>query len=247
MPAVIDEFPLVATAWEGRSLPLSVLLKEIGLAPSNSQGRRLIEQGAVSTVDSDEVRRVLADETVPSVVHGMTFKVGRRYLRLNFEREGEAGGRPEEQSEAGQEGQAARMVDAWVENASGERVRSFEHGEPINLVLQLDAREDFDGLDVGFILTNTDGVEVCQIATPVVADGEYRPIAAGQRLEVRATVENRLVPGHYLMQFGVNRSLEGGLALYVPRAVEFVVFGGLHGRGVVVLDGSIETEVEAAE
>jgi ABC-type polysaccharide/polyol phosphate transport system ATPase subunit len=172
-------------------------------------------------------------------------EVGRQYLRLNFEREGDAA-RAAVAAEAGQEGGAARMLDAWVENAAGERVRSFEHGEPINLALELDAREDFEGLDVGFILTNTAGVEVCQIATPVVADGTYRPIAKGQRLTVRATVENPLVPGHYLMQFGVNRSLEGGLALYVPRAVEFVVFGGQHGRGVVVLEGTIETEIEAA-
>jgi hypothetical protein len=43
---------------------------------------------------------------------------------------------------------------------------------------------------------------------------------------------------------GVNRSFEGGHALYVPNLVDFVVFGGLKTRGVVDLDQHSESTIE---
>jgi hypothetical protein len=69
-------------------------------------------------------------------------------------------------------------------------------------------------------------------------------VRAGQRIEIVTEIENRLAPDHYFLSVGINRTYEGGLALYVPNMVNFVLFGGTKSRGVVVLDHHSETSIE---
>jgi len=168
-------------------------------------------------------------------------EVGRNYLQLNFER-GSATAEYEPETDAGAE---VRVLEAALRNAEGEEIRSLEHGEQIRLAIELEAMVDFDGLDFGLILANADGVGVTHLTAAIGDDlFEPRPVAAGQRIKLAAVLENPLSPGHYFVHLGVNRGFEGGIALYVHNAVEFVVFGGPYGRGIVALEHSIETAIE---
>ena len=83
-------------------------------------------------------------------------EVGREYLRLNFERGGDARRRPTTASD-GRCGCSTR----WLENAGGERVDTIEQrrGDPPRAPRSKRC-EDVAGLDIGFMLANADGVGV---------------------------------------------------------------------------------------
>ncbi len=150
-------------------------------------------------------------------------EVGRRYLRLNFERGSETGA--EATAEASGE---VRLLDARIENADGKRLTNVEQGESINLRVELEVMHDVPGIGVGFILANADGVGVFQFGTGAVLedDGTTVALRAGERVRVSAEVENLLVPGRYFIHCGVNRVGGGDVMLYVHNAADFVVYGG---------------------
>ena len=158
-------------------------------------------------------------------------EVGRRYLRSNFERGGAASAFSAADAD---ENAAVRMLDARVVDANGERASSVEHGEKIRLQIEIEARHDFAALAVGYLIVNGDGVGVCQLRGPIGGDPPP-PIKAGERLRIETTVDNLLGPGHYFVHCGINRALEGGVALDVPSAIDFVVFGGPEERALVSL------------
>lgn len=168
-------------------------------------------------------------------------EVGRHYLQLNFERETETAVGPSGRVE---EGTGVRMLEGHVLDAAGEPTHSVEHGEPIHLEIELEACEDLDGLDVGFILANGDGVGICHLYAEAGDQRSDRSVAAGQRVRIRSSLQNPLAPGHYAFHLGVNRVFEGGNALYVQSAIEFVVFGGYHGRGIVSIENETVAEIE---
>ena len=164
-------------------------------------------------------------------------EIGREYLRLNFERESESAAGPTAESEE------VELVDAHLEDADGTRLDRLEHGEPIRIRLELEVKRDLPGLDVGFIVVNADGVGVFNFGIPVgEAEGE-RAVVAGQRVTVRAELENSLVAGRYFVHCGINRAFEGGIALYVQDAIDFLVFGGPQTRGLVYPEVEIEAEI----
>jgi ABC-type polysaccharide/polyol phosphate transport system ATPase subunit len=168
-------------------------------------------------------------------------EIGREYLRLNFEREG-AEARP-----TGSGNDEVALVDARLERPDGSRATQVEHGEPIRIVLDLEVRRDLPGLDVGFLVANADNFGVFNFGIPVGEAEGRRELRAGQRLTVRAEVENSLVAGRYFVHCGINRAFEGGIALYVQNAIDFLVFGGPQTRGVVYPSLQIEAEVEDGE
>jgi len=171
---------------------------------------------------------------------GNPAEVGRHYLQLNFERETETAISPSGRLE---EGTGVRMLEGHILDAAGEPTQSVEHGEPIHLEVELEARENLEGLDVGLILANGDGIGVCHLYAEAGGHRSDRPVAGGQRVRVRSSLQNPLAPGHYAFHLGVNRAFEGGNALYVQSAVEFVVFGGFHGRGIVSIENETVAEI----
>ena len=60
-----------------------------------------------------------------------------------------------------------------------------------------------------------------------------------------AAVDNKLAAGRYFVHCGINRAFEGGIALYLQNAIDFVVFGGPQTRGAVYPELKIEAKVEA--
>jgi ABC-2 type transport system ATP-binding protein len=164
-------------------------------------------------------------------------EIGREYLRLNFERESEDSASP---TAAGDE---VELVDAHLEDTDGTRLDRLEHGEPIRIRLELDVKRDVPGLDVGLLLVNADAVGVFNFGIPVGETEGQRAVKAGQRVTVRAELENPLVAGRYFVHCGVNRAFEGGIALYVQNAIDFLVFGGPQTRGLVYPSLEIEAEI----
>jgi ABC-type polysaccharide/polyol phosphate transport system ATPase subunit len=170
-------------------------------------------------------------------------EVGRRYLRLNFEAEG---GHQHDEDLSGEsdESEAVRVVSAHVVDAEGNAVKAVEHGDPIRIHLDLEAKEDLPGLDVGLIVANADNIPVFQFGIPVNEGKGPRDIPKGGHAMVEATLTNPLSDGRYFIHTGINRAFEGGEALFVERVTEFVVYGGPHTTGIVYLDHSVDADIE---
>ena len=171
-------------------------------------------------------------------------EVGRRYLRLNFERGGDSG----EGSASTTDIEAVRIVDARAENPNGERAGSFEHGEPIRMQLQLDVLEDLPGLSAGFIIANADGIGVSQFDVFLNADEYYNPLPLrkGQRVEISCELKNPLTAGRYHVHLGLNQAGTPRVLLYVANAIDFVVYGGEMARGVVAIEHESRFTVEGS-
>ncbi|MBS1675761.1 MAG: ABC transporter ATP-binding protein [Actinobacteria bacterium] len=168
-------------------------------------------------------------------------EVGRRYLELNFQRLTQASRHlPETEKST-----AVHLIGAHLEGSDDDDVKALEYGEELHLELEVEALEDFAGLDVGFIVANADGVGITAFSSPVGGEVDERPVAKGERVKVTVRMENRLAPGHYFVHCGINRAFEGLVALYVHNAIEFVVYGTGHMGGVIAIDHSVETEIEA--
>jgi ABC-2 type transport system ATP-binding protein len=197
----------------------------------------------MSTVEAYCHRAMLIDSGQIQYI-GDPGEVGRRYLRLNFERgvDAASGAAPESSEEV-------RLLDAWIDDAGGERLNNVEHGQKIRLRVELEAQRDVPGFGVGFIIANADGVAVFQFGIDRIEkkDGSTE-LAAGERIKVSADVENLLVPGRYFVHCGVNRLQDPGTALYSHEAINFVVFGGEpQTHSIVHLPYEIAAEVGSEE
>ncbi len=175
---------------------------------------------------------------------GEPAEIGRQYLRLNFQ-PGAAPG-PEggaEPTPVATEG--ARLLDAWIEDASGERATGVEHGEEIRLRAEFELTTDTLGVSASFTIANPDGVGMFQLAAPLEgADGSAR-LHAGDRAKVSAELENPLAPDRYYVHCGMQQDQgKGDVDLFVKDAIDFVVFGGERSGGVLALEHEVEAKVE---
>jgi ABC-2 type transport system ATP-binding protein len=169
--------------------------------------------------------------------------VGRHYLQLNFEQAGEQGEAP---PSGGSD--KVRLLDAWLEDADGNRVANIEGGDKIRLRVELEATGELDGAGLGFIIANADGISVSEFGEPILEEGYFAPLRPGSRVTVRADVENLLTQGRYFIHCGVNRTENRGVALYVHNALDFVVYAAVDTpNGMVVLPTEIEATVDRAE
>jgi energy-coupling factor transporter ATP-binding protein EcfA2 len=164
-----------------------------------------------------------------------------RYYRLNFTgpaaERGEAGDLPDVN---------VRLLDAWLENPSGDRVENIEQGDPIGFSVVFEARRDLVAPVFGFHFLTADGVQVFGFnRTLQVPDGQPNLLLAGQRVRIAGTIENRLLPGRYYISAMISRNRsQGDLALHVVRLLDFVVYGTRPGPGTVSLEADVEAVVE---
>jgi ABC-type polysaccharide/polyol phosphate transport system ATPase subunit len=169
-------------------------------------------------------------------------ETGQAYLRLNFERGVDTG----EGSHTVAEG--VRLLDAWVEDSEGARVTSVEHGNRLNLRIRIEVERDISHPEVGLVLANADGLGLFQFGTSIAVENDSGVLAAGRQVVVRAGLENPLAPGRYFVHCGIQAGGGGpGSSLYVPNAIDFVVYGGPHSRGLIALDHELETTVEGSD
>jgi ABC-2 type transport system ATP-binding protein len=151
---------------------------------------------------------------------GAPDEVGRRYLQLNFESGESSAAAPQQASEE------VRMLDAWIEDAEGNRLDNLEHGRELRLRVDLEILRDTPGLVVGFIIANADEVGIFQFGTALTNASGGSELAAGERVRVSAAIENLLVQGRYFVHCAVNRAKDSSVVLHGYDCVEFVVFGG---------------------
>ena len=153
-------------------------------------------------------------------------EVGRRYLRINFE---EADGGASQKVIEHVPDMHARLVDSWLENADGDRVTNIEVDEPLRLRAVFEASQELVKPLFNFLVTDADGVNVFGFNRTLDEDGERDEdvrLAAGQRVRIEATIENRLLPGRYSLGCWVWRHRErGDVALQTFRMFDFVVYG----------------------
>jgi ABC-2 type transport system ATP-binding protein len=164
-----------------------------------------------------------------------------RYYRLNFGGPQDAGARA-----SGVPDINARVVDAWLENASGERINNVEQEEPIGLNLVVEARKALARPIFAFHFLNVDGAHVFGFnATLTLDEGQEDRIAAGQRVRVSGKVENPLVPGRYFVNCWICRNRnQGDIALQSVRLLDFVVYGTQPTPGVVSVRADVEAVLE---
>jgi ABC-type polysaccharide/polyol phosphate transport system ATPase subunit len=172
---------------------------------------------------------------------GAPDEVGRRYLKLNFEH-----GTEDTLALETSTGDEVRIVDTYLEDAAGERATAVEQGASIRLRFELEALRDLAGLDVGLVVVNADGLGVTRFDV-TIGEWNAREIAAGQRVMIEAELENPLGPGRYFVHCGVNRAFGKGVALYVHNALDFVVYGSDHVRGMVAIPVEATGRIEDAK
>jgi ABC-2 type transport system ATP-binding protein len=167
----------------------------------------------------------------------------RRYLRLNFAGAGGAGGEPEARSPADVH---TRLVDAWLENPSGDRVANIEVGEQIRLRVLLEALRDLERPIFGFQFVTADGIDVFRLKrTLTLSDGQPDRLGKGQRARIEATIQNPLMPGRYFVGFWIALRREpDDLVLQGIKLLDFVVFGTEQESGLISVQADVEAVAE---
>jgi ABC-type polysaccharide/polyol phosphate transport system ATPase subunit len=167
---------------------------------------------------------------------GSPREVSRRYLRLNFDE------KPRDDALVEDPGADIRLLDIWLEGADGERINNVEQGDDIRVRAVLEARRDVPNPQFGFIIGSPEGVNIHEFQTSLPGEAAgRRDVTAGQRVEVRAKVKNRLRPGHYYLHHGVARNHNRyDTAFFAPHVLGFVVFGREESPAIVEAEFEME-------
>jgi len=169
---------------------------------------------------------------------GTPAEAGHEYLKLNFEAgDGEAG-------LAGGEADGVKLLTCRLEDEAGEPAMTVDSREEIRIKVEMELQRDADAIHVGFTFSSADDLGVFEFGEMLTREAGY-DLSAGKRLTLTATVENRFAAGRYFVHCGIHSP--SGIALYAPKAMTFVVFGGKDTRGVMSLDRRVAVEIEDAE
>ena len=162
-----------------------------------------------------------------------------RYYRLNF-------GGPGTEGAGDVPDVNVRVIDAWLENPLGERTENVEQGVPLHLTAVFEARHDLVEPVFGFHFQNADGVPVFGFNRSLALGPDEPDVAAaGRRVRVTGTIENRLLPGRYVISCLISRNrTHGDMALHHLGLLDFVVYGTRPGPGSVTMDVDVEAAVE---
>ena len=170
-------------------------------------------------------------------------ETGRQYLRMNFERRKVALDGDREVVIVPDF--LARVSEAWLEDANGERVTNVETEQPIRLNAVIEARQELPNPGFGIQVNNAEGVHVFELAKKLDGEGEVTALAAGERVRISATIDNPLMPGRYAIVcwVAVLRNDEE-TAQQAMKLLNFVVFGMVRGQAIVSVPGELDVGVE---
>jgi len=163
-----------------------------------------------------------------------------RYYRLNF------GGDPDQVAEPGTLPEVnATVIDAWLQDAAGTRIKNVEQGERLFFNCLIEARRDLRQPVFSYRFVDADGAEIFGFSKRLnVADDAHDVLAAGQRVLISGEVENRLLPGRYhISQWVIRNRTAGDLALHSFNLLDFIVYGTGGGTGHVKLDDDVEARI----
>jgi len=181
------------------------------------------------------------------VFSGTPAATARRYVKLNEEAERPA---PEADLPIPSGAHAPIGVrEVWVEDDAGERTIAVPNGEPLRLRGVVEAREELESSVFSFEVRSADGVGIFSVLVePKPGDGGG--LRAGERLLVRADVENPLAAGGYLVRLWASEGAEDWDPLRSENeATTFEVVGGSGRLGVIqpAYSADIEREPTKAE
>ena len=179
--------------------------------------------------------RAMLMELGRTVSIGAPDRVARDYHELNF---GRLAGGTGERDELRYGDRGAEILDAWVEDESGERLITVGQREPFALCMDIAFHEDLQDPVFGFRLLN----EWRQIAVASRTDWEHGPsghFRAGERTLVRMRLMNLLTPGRYTYTPTVARAGLGHNALDIRED-----YAGLIVHGASITGGQADLPYE---
>jgi ABC-2 type transport system ATP-binding protein len=169
---------------------------------------------------------------------GSPAEAGHEYLKLNFE--GGVGGA----GVGGGESDGVKLLSCRLEDEAGAETMTVDNREEIRVKVEMELQRDADAVHVGFTFASADDLGVFEFGEMLTKEAGF-DLRAGKRVSLTATVENRFAAGRYFVHCGIHSP--SGIALYVHKALTFVVFGSKDTRGVMSLDRRVEVEVEDGE
>jgi hypothetical protein len=160
-----------------------------------------------------------------------------RYYRFNFA--GAAASQHDGQIEV-------RLLDAWLEDLDGTRLRDAHEGRPFRFNVLLEALAELPAPSFGFELLNVDDVPVFGFSKSLEDErGAPRSLAAGQRLLLSTAIENQLVPGRYSMLCSVSRSRRtADTAMNDVQILDFLVKGSDPMPGMIFVRAGVDASIE---
>jgi ABC-type polysaccharide/polyol phosphate transport system ATPase subunit len=166
---------------------------------------------------------------------GSPAEAGHEYLKLNFEGGvGKAG-------VGGGESDGVKLLSCRLEDEAGAETMTVDNREEIRVKVEMELQRDADAIHVGFTFASADDLGVFEFGEMLTKEAGF-DLRAGKRVSLTATVENRFAAGRYFVHCGIHSP--SGIALYVHKAMTFVVFGSKDTRGVMSLDRRVEVEIE---
>jgi ABC-type polysaccharide/polyol phosphate transport system ATPase subunit len=178
---------------------------------------------------------LLADGNVQFI--GSPAEAGHEYLKLNFEAGiGEAG-------LGGGEADGVKLLTCQLEDEAGGQAMTVDSREEIRIKVEMELQREVDVVHVGFTFASADDLGIFEFGELLTREAGH-DLSPGKRVTVTAIVENRFVAGRYFVHCGIHSP--SGIALYVHKAMTFVVFGGKDTRGVMSLDRRVVVEIEDA-
>jgi hypothetical protein len=159
-----------------------------------------------------------------------------RYYRLNFagphkERPGE----PQPMIDFN-----AKVISATLRDDAGAAIENVEQDVPMSIDVVIEAARGLGGPSFVFHVRNDDGVVVFSFTTKL-----DERVAPGQRIRLKGSIENKLVPGRYFLDVWVRQDdSETVFALQGLRLLGFVVFGTGPEDGLVNVVSDIDVSLE---
>jgi ABC-type polysaccharide/polyol phosphate transport system ATPase subunit len=176
-------------------------------------------------------------------------EVGKHYIRLNFASDEVKREASQVTYENGSPRWSAtpelsvRLVAAQLENEGGDSEPNVEQGEPIRLRATIEAREDLHDPVFAIHCNSADSVHVFSQHRRLQGHEGGTRIAAGERIELTAKIDNPLVPGRYFLTCWVNSHLKSGeLSTGMLQLLDFLVYGTPSELGTVYVDADIAIE-----
>ena len=139
----------------------------------------------------------------------------------------------------------ATLIEGGLEDEAGEPVANVEQSAPLHVNVLVEARRELEQPVFGLHFMTSEGVEVFGTNHTLGGEGAPTRVRPGERLRVRGTIDNPLLPGRYFVNLWIGRSRsEREVALQVLRLTDFVVYGTRPGPGLVSAAGELTAVVE---
>jgi ABC-2 type transport system ATP-binding protein len=190
-------------------------------------------------------RALLLERGRPEMI-GDTHEVAMRYLDLNFARA--EGGHDEEAAGADRAGDGrAEIMEAWFEDADGQRAAALPSGHRCSFAVRTRFREDVDDPILGFTLQNAEQQTVLA-ANTVALNPRLGSFRAGEEVTVRIAFDNVFRPDRYYATPAIAQAGTGLAWLdRRERFAEMVVTGASRTEAIIDLPYEVVLERSGVE